>query len=164
MKFSDSIVNLLLFGLVVGFAFVIIAIIGTTEIAQQFELVISSSYSSKIPVLVFFVSGVGGLYASVFRLWRNPNSQSNALALGLYGVMLIAASVLLVVWSLGVYDLVKMEFDLITFPTDVDEVMTKVRLSLLSTVIWMFVVFAAMGAVSLIAVLIHIKSISRRDF
>lgn len=161
MKFTDSILNLLFLGLIVGFAFVVVAIMGTTEFAQQFELITLGAYSEKIPVFVLFTSGLIGNYITIYKLWKKPASKSNNYFLMFYAFLLQIASFILIIWLQDVTDVMLTSYNEIPFPNDVDEITLKVRMSLLDSVFWMFSVFGSIGVISFVGVLFHLKGLSR---
>lgn len=141
----------------------IISVLGVTDVASQFELVTSEKFSGKIPLFVLFSIGVAGNYFSLYKLWRQPSSITVNRFVLLYGITLIIATVLILIWLSDVINGLKEVLGKVEYPTDVDEVTFRVRSSLLNSVFWMFFVLGVMGAVSLSVVLFNLRSLSRGE-
>lgn len=141
----------------------IISVLGVTDVASQFELVTSEKFSGKIPLFVLFTIGVAGNYFSLYKLWRQPSSITVNRFVLLYGITLIIATVLILIWLSDVINGLKEVLEKVEYPTDVDEVTFRVRSSLLNSVFWMFFVLGVMGAVSLSVVLFNLRSLSRGE-
>lgn len=141
----------------------IISVLGVTDVASQFELVTSEKFSGKIPLFVLFTIGVAGNYFSLYKLWRQPSSITVNRFVLLYGITLIIATVLILIWLSDVINGLKEVLGKVEYPTDVDEVTFRVRSSLLNSVFWMFFVLGVMGAVSLSVVLFNLRSLSRGE-
>ncbi len=145
--------------MIVGIAFVLVASIGTLDFAQEFELITGEPYSHKILLFVLFTSGVMGNYLFLFRLWKNTNERSNIYSVIIFSAIIIISTTIIIKWLLDVSDQVQLSFQEIAFPTDVDELTTEIRTSLLQSVTIMFGLLGAVGFVSFLGSLIYLKSI-----
>jgi hypothetical protein len=160
VKFSKSIPNLILFGIIVVLSSIAIVTLATLSFAKEFEVVTETSFTYKMPVLILFLSGILSVYAAVVKLWRDLESRENALFLAASSFILFGSVVALLFWITSVYGEVHTSFNKLQFPTDVDQITTTVQLSLLKAVSFMFGIFGAIGVVSFVVSLIHIKALS----
>lgn len=138
-----------------------VAMIGISEFTSQFELVTTIKFSSQIPLFTFFFMGFLGNYFFLYKLWRKPPSIWNNRFAIFYVASFIIASTLILIWLFDVKSIAKEIFDKVEYPSDVDEVTFRVRLSLLDALFWLFFVFESIGLFSLFVFVINSNSLSK---
>ena len=135
--------------------------LSTLSFADEFEIVTGTPFIEKMPVLILFVAGILSVYIAVVKLWRNLDSQSNAIFLAFSSFVLMVSVSILLYWLLSAYREVDMSYESMRFPSDVDQITTAVQLSLIKAVSFMFGVFGIIGLASFIISLMHMKALSK---
>lgn len=147
---------------IVGFAFVAIAFLGTTDIGRKFNLITGELYSNKILHLVMFTAGSIGTYLFLYKIWISEKERFiNYYFLFGFCLTNIFSAILLVSWLNKVVHNIQVTYSLIPFATEVDLVTKNVRSNLLESVTYMIYMLMLVGIISLVLGFYHLKTLKK---
>lgn len=147
---------------IIGLAFVIMAFLGTTEFGKKFQLITGEPFSTKIPYLVIFTAGCIGTYSFLYKIWVDKKEDRlNFYFLFGFSFLNIIGAILIIMWLNGVKDIALMEFNDLTFPTEVDLVAKNIRTNLISSVTYLLFTLMIVGLVSLVLGFYHLKTLNK---
>ena len=141
----------------IGLSFVAVAILGTFDFANDFELITNSPYLDKVPVFVLLMSSLLGTYVSVFQIWREFHEKVHYQFAVVYAILLVVASLLIILWLSDANQAVEDAFNAINFPNDVDELTTEIKISLINSASSIFKLLLGIGAITLGFIFIGLK-------
>jgi len=156
------ILNILTLIFIIGFSFVLIAFLGTTDFGRKFNLITGELFSNKILDLVMFTAGSIGTYVFLYKIWISENERvRNYYFLFGFSILNIIASISLILWLQNILENIQVEFLEIPFATEVDLVIKNVRSNILESVCYMTSTLMFVGIVSLVLGFYHLKTLKK---
>jgi hypothetical protein len=147
---------------IIGFSFVVIAFLGTTDFGRKFNMITGELFSDKIPILIMFTSGCVGTYIFLCKIWISEKEKiTNYYFLFGFSILNIIASLSIISWLYNAIDDIQLNFAQIPFATEVDLVTKNVRSSLLETVSYMIFMLMLVGIASLALGFYHLKTVKK---
>lgn len=154
--------NVLLSIFVVGLAFVFMAFLGTTEIGGKFQLITGQLFSDNIPKFVLLCSGSIGTYVYLIRVRKqHALQQVNFYFLLFFSMINVLGAFSLISWIGGVEEGIEFTYGTILFPSEIDEVTHNVKLNLLGTVRYLFIINLLIGIACFAGGFYHLKTLNK---
>lgn len=144
-----------MYAFLLGLSYVFVSVLGAGSFGSRFKLITTFTYNSKITAFTIVVFSILFMYLSIFSFWKNQQNKSSYILLFISSLMASGSVLWVMNWLFSVQDLTLQNFLSISFPTDVDEIIKNIRLSLVESAMLMFAVLGLSALSTLIIGIIH---------
>lgn len=138
------------------------AFLGTTKIGDKFGLITNQVFSDNIPKFVWVCAGSIGTYVYLYRVRKQDELEKiNFIFLLIFSLASTVGAVILLLWVDGIKEELNVIYSEILFPSEIDDVTRNVKINLLNTVSYLFVLNLVIGIVCFIVGFYHLKTLNK---